>query len=274
MNPTGSHATDAPPGEAVRVERDGCVILATIDRPEAHNALNTDVIRTLRTVVTEASADETCRAVVITGSGSKAFCAGADLREIADLTRGQAEVYMREGQAAFRAIEQADVPVIAAVNGLALGGGFELVLASTFAIVSTRASMGLPEAGLGLIPGYGGTQRLPRLVGRPLAAQLMLTGERLPAERAHQLGLTPLPPVEPDALIETALRSARAIARQGPRAVRSILRAIREGQDGPLEAGLALESRLAALAIAGEESSEGIDAFLTRRPARYSQEAT
>lgn len=269
MTSTGS----ARPDE-VRIERDGFVTLVIIDRPRAHNALNADVIRALRGAVAEASADDACRALIITGSGPKAFCAGADLREIADLTPDQAAIYMREGQAAFRAIEQADVPVIAAVNGLALGGGFELALTATFAIMSTRASMGLPEAGLGLIPGYGGTQRLPRLVGRQLALHLMLTGERLSGERAHQLGLSPVPPVDPDSLIDTALEVAHAVARQGPCAVRAILRAVREGQDGSLEAGLALESGLAALAIASAEAREGVDAFLTRRTPLYTQEAT
>lgn len=255
-------------GELV-VERDGFVTLVTITRPHAHNALNAGVIEALQQVVSACAADDGCRAVVITGSGRKAFCAGADLREIAELAPGAVEAYMRAGQAAFREIECADIPVICAVNGLALGGGFELILSCTFAILSSEASMGLPEASLGLIPGYGGTQRLQRLIGRQAATQLMLTGDRLSADRAHELGLSPRPPVAPDDLLPTALEVARSIARQGPAAVRSILRAVREGQDAPLEVGLALESGLAALAIANDESREGVDAFLSRRPPQF-----
>ncbi|WP_229052524.1 enoyl-CoA hydratase/isomerase family protein [Aeromicrobium sp. Leaf350] len=266
-------AKDGREGD-VLVARDKFVTLVTINRPHAHNALNAEVIEDLRQIVTASAADDTCRAVVITGAGHKAFCAGADLREIADLTPDEAEAYMRAGQAAFREIEQADIPVIAAVNGLALGGGFELILASTFAIVSSRASMGLPEASLGLIPGYGGTQRLPRLIGRQAATHLMLTGDRLSADRAYQLGLSPVPPVAPEDLVAVAIDTARSIAQQGPRAVQAILRSVREGQDVALEAALALESGLAALAIVGDESSEGVDAFLTRRPPKFKEDAT
>ncbi|MCR1781295.1 enoyl-CoA hydratase/isomerase family protein [Nocardioides carbamazepini] len=269
MNTIESDSKDERHEGELVVERDGFVTLVTINRPQAHNALNAGVIDALRQVVSACAADDGCRVVVITGSGRKAFCAGADLGEIAELTPDAAEAYMRAGQAAFRQIERADIPVICAVNGLALGGGFELILSSTFAILSSEASMGLPEASLGLIPGYGGTQRLPRLIGRQAATQLMLTGGRLSADRAHQLGLSPLPPVAPDDLLPSALEVARSIARQGPRAVRSILRAVREGQDAALDAALALESGLAALAIADDESREGVDAFLSRRPPQF-----
>lgn len=262
----GDHA--ASEGE-VLVERHGAVTLLTINRPQAYNALNATVIAALRDVVTAAADDARCRAVILTGSGQKAFCAGADLREIAGLTIDEAEAYMRAGQAAFRDIAQAGVPVIAAVNGLALGGGFELVLASTFAVVATEASFGLPESGLGLLPGYGGTQRLPRIIGAQAATHLMLTGTRLSADRAYQLGLALLPPVATDGLVAAALEVAQIVARQGPNAVRATLRAVRQGQDVPLEAGLSLETGLAALAVAGSESSEGVAAFLERRTPSY-----
>ena len=153
---------------------------------------------------------------------------------------------------------------------MALGGGFELVLACTVSVLSTAAKLGLPESGLGLIPGYGGTQRLPRLIGRSAAAYLMLTGSRLDADRAYQLGLTPVPPVEPEHLLPTATELAETIAAQGPRAVRAILRALVVGGDAPLDAGLGIETGLAALALAGTESTEGIAAFHERRPARFS----
>ena len=260
--------------ETVIVERAGSVATVTINRPEAYNALNADVLRRLHAAVLDADADPTVRAVIITGTGEKAFCAGADLKELAGMSADRAHETLHAGQRILRDLERATVPVIAAVNGVALGGGFELVLASTFPVVSTRASLGLPESGLGLMPGYGGTQRLPRVVGAPTAAHLMLTGARLDAQRAHQLGLTPIPPVAPADLMATASALAEKIATQGPAAVRSILTAIEAGRDAPLDAGLQLETGLAALAVAGTESDEGIAAFLGRRPPRFADPAS
>lgn len=251
------------------VERAGAVTTLTIDRPDAFNALNAEVLDELAKAVAAAADDPAVRAVVITGSGAKAFSAGADLKEIAAMGPDRAHEAMRSGQQVFRTLERTPVPVIAAVDGVALGGGFELVLASTFPVLSTRASLGLPESGLGLIPGYGGTQRLPRAVGPRVAAHLMLTGARLDADRAYALGLTPVPPVEPADLLPTATSIAERIAAQGPLAVRSILYALEAGRDAPLDAGLGMETGLAALAIAGAESAEGIAAFLERRPATF-----
>ncbi|WP_020500580.1 enoyl-CoA hydratase/isomerase family protein [Sciscionella marina] len=254
---------------AVRTERCGSVTTVTIDRPAALNALNAEVLDALQAAVTEAAADPVVRAVVLTGSGEKAFCAGADLKELAGMGPDRAYPAMRSGQRVFRALERAPVPIIAAVNGIALGGGFELVLAATFPLLSTRASLGLPESGLGLIPGYGGTQRLPSAVGSRVATHLMLTGARMDAERAYALGLAPLPPVPPEELLPAATGIAETIAAQGPRAVRAILAAIDSGRDAPLDTGLAVETGLAATAVAGAESTEGVSAFLDRRPARF-----
>ncbi|MFO6453085.1 MULTISPECIES: enoyl-CoA hydratase/isomerase family protein [unclassified Aeromicrobium] len=255
--------------DAVHVEHRGPITLLTIDRPEAFNALDDAVLSGIESTLQEAEASASTRVLVITGSGDKAFCAGADLRELQTMNLQAADAQIGRGQSLFRRIELTDVPVVTAVNGLALGGGFELVLASTVPIVSTRASFGLPETLLGLIPGYGGTQRLPRVVGPHVAAHLMLTGARLNAERAHALGLTPVAPVEPGDLLESALELAGTIARQGPEAVRSVLAALGEGRDVGFEAGLAAEHRLAAAAIAGDESSEGIAAFLERRAPEF-----
>lgn len=252
------------------VSRAGAVTTLRINRPAAFNALNARLLQRLRDEVARADADETVRAVIITGSGEKAFSAGADLKELQGMGPDRAHDVMRGGQEVMRQIERAAVPVIAAVNGVALGGGFELVLSSTFPVLATNASLGLPEAGLGLIPGYGGTQRLPRLVGDPVAAYLMLTGDRLDADRAYALGLTPVPPVAADRLMETATSIAEKVAGKGPRAVRSILTAIEQGRDADLDSGLTLETGLAALAVAGAESDEGIAAFLERRPPRFS----
>ena len=260
-------ASGAP--ESVLVEQVGAVITLTINRPEAYNALNADVLAALRDAVRSAEADPSVRAVVVTGAGEKAFSAGADLKELAGMSSDRAHEVMRCGQQVMRELERAALPVIAAVNGVALGGGFELALAVTFPVLSTRATLGLPESGLGLIPGYGGTQRLPRAVGAQTAAHLMLTGARLDADRAYQLGLTPVPPVPPAELLATATAIAQKIAAQGPRAVRSILAALDGGRDGSLAAGLQIETGLAALAIGGAESDEGIAAFLDRRPANF-----
>lgn len=250
-------------------ERTGRVVTLTINRPEAYNALNAEVLSALEEAVGGAAADPGVRAVVITGSGRKAFSAGADLKEIAAMTPASAHEVMSHGQRVFRTIEQAPIPVVTAVNGLALGGGFELVLASTFPLLSTRAALGLPETGLGLIPGYGGTQRLPRAVGPQVAAHLMLTGDRIDADRAHRLRLTPLPPVPPDDLLPAALAVAERIAAQGPHAVRAVLHALETGRDASLDTGLGVETRLAVSAIVHEESTEGVTAFLERRPADF-----
>ncbi|GGJ65549.1 enoyl-CoA hydratase/isomerase family protein [Streptomyces brasiliensis] len=254
--------------DVLHAERTGDVLTLTINRPKAFNALNAAVLDGLADAVSDV-ATSGVRAIVVTGSGEKAFCAGADLKELADLDVDQARVLLARGQGVFRSLERCGVPVVAAVNGLALGGGFELVLSCTFAIVSHRASLGLPEAGLGLIPGYGGTQRLPRAVGPQVAAHVMLTGERISADRAHALGLAPLPPVAPEELLNSAHDVAARIVSKGPLAVRAILEAMDRGRDASLETGLALEASLAVAATAGAESTEGVAAFLERRDPRF-----
>jgi enoyl-CoA hydratase len=253
---------------AILIEKRGPALLATINRIEAHNALNAEVLEGLAEAVECAETDPSIRALIITGAGEKAFCAGADLKELATMGPDRAHATMRRGQDVMAAIETAEVPVIAAVNGVALGGGFELALVCHFSVLSERASLGLPETGLGLIPGYGGTQRLPRAVGDATAVHLMITGEKLRAQRAYELGLTPVPPTEPAATVDTALAIADRIASQGPTAVSSVLRAVR-AERAIRPAALAAETGLAALAIAGEESSEGISAFLAKRTPNF-----
>lgn len=246
------------------VERHGPVTLLRIDRPEVHNALDARVLQELDRAVATATADGT-RAVVLTGTGTRAFSAGADLDELTGLSAEQAHDVLTAGQAVIARVERSPVPVLAAVNGLALGGGFELVLACTFAVLADSAQLALPEAGLGLMPGYGGTQRLVRRVGAPVAAHAILTGERIPADRAYALGLTPVAPVPADAVVDATLDVARRIATRGPRAVRSALLALRHGADVPLDAGLALESALAGVLTGSAEAAEGIAAFRERR---------
>lgn len=257
--------------EFVRVDRDagGAVATVRIDRPEVHNALNVALLRRLGEKISALGENGRTRAIVLTGSGHKAFSAGADLDELAPLDAEAAHAVMRQGQAVIRRIERSPVPILAAVNGLALGGGFELVLACSFAVVSRKASLGLPESGLGLIPGYGGTQRLTRAVGPFVARHVMLTGERIDAERAYQLGLTVTPPTEPEDLLPTALGVAETVAARGPEACRAILDAVDRGRDMSLDAGLALETGLASLAIGGSESAEGVAAFKDKRAPKF-----
>ena len=199
---------------AVSTQACGAVLRVTIERPEAHNALNREVLQGLVRAIEGAEADPAVRAVVLTGRGTTAFSAGADLKEIAAMGPDEAADAIAAGQATMDRVAAADVPVVAAVDGLALGGGFELALAATFTVLSESASLGLPESGLGLIPGYGGTQRLPRAIGARTATYLMTTGTRLDARRAYELGLSPVAPVPSARLVDTAHEIADRIERE------------------------------------------------------------
>lgn len=254
--------------DVAKESMDGVLVL-TINRPQAFNALTAEVIETLRREVVEAAGNPDYLAVVITGSGQKAFCAGADLKELQNCGADEAVRILSSGQQAFRDIEKAGIPVITAVNGLALGGGFELILASDIPVLAANAKLGLPESSLGLIPGYGGTQRLPRVAGEAVAAHLMLTGTKLGADRAYAVGITPIPPVEEGRALSAALEIAEKVCSQGPAAVKAILRSMDLGRGVPLDAGLQIETGLAALAVVGEESTEGIGAFLEKRAANF-----
>jgi enoyl-CoA hydratase len=256
--------TGAPEPGGVVIEDHGPIVVLRIDRPQVHNALNSRVLRDLDSAIAGLCADGV-RAIVLTGAGTRAFSAGADLDELAGLTAEQAHEVLSAGQAVIARLERSSVPVIAAVNGLALGGGFEIVLACTFAVLAGSAQLGLPEVGLGLMPGYGGTQRLARCVGRPVAAHVMLTGERITAARAFALGLSPVPPVPVESVVSTASELALRVAAGGPRATRAVLLALRHGADVPLEAALAYESALAGLVTGGEDAVEGIAAFRAKR---------
>lgn len=253
----------------VVVDESGPVSVVRLNRPKAYNALSAQVLTELDAAVADLAARPSTRAIVLTGTGQKAFSAGADLAELAGLDAESAHDVLSAGQRVVRRIEECRVPVIAAVNGLALGGGFELVLAATFPVLALHATMGLPESGLGLIPGYGGTQRLARRVGATVATHAMLTATRLTAGRAYQLGLTPVEPVEADQLLPAARGIAEQIAARGPRAVGAILTACRLGADAPLPVALALESALAGIATASREGAEGVAAFHEKRPAEF-----
>ena len=247
---------------ALKVDDTRPVATITIDRPQAHNALNTAVLRELHDAV-QALGRAGARAIIITGAGERTFCAGADLHELTDLNSTGACDSLAVGQRTMAAIEASSVPVITAVNGLALGGGFELILASTFSVMADHSSVGLPESGLGLIPGYGGTQRLAAVIGRPAAAHVMLTGQRLSAQRCFELGLTPVPPVPVAELMSLAREVAGQIAAKGPRAQSAILTAL--GTAAPRPEALALEAALAGIVTGSAESREGIAAFQEKR---------
>jgi enoyl-CoA hydratase len=250
----------------LRVSVDGPVATLTIDRPDRYNALNAAVVGALGDAVVALAADDAVRVLVVTGSGAKAFSAGADLDELAGLSADDAVAVLARGQGVFRSLETCGKPVIAAVNGLALGGGAELALSCTFMLAAENASFGLPESGLGLIPGYGGTQRLPRLLGRHAASYYMLTGERLSAARAYECGMLPLPPSAD--VVADALAVAGRIAERSPSASRAILSAVDHGV-GSLDAALAYETALAGLAVASPDAAEGIAAFREKRAAKF-----
>lgn len=253
-------------------DREGSVALITLDRPQVHNALNGALLAELDRHVLALAGDPTTRVIIITGAGSTAFCAGADVHELAGLDVSAAREALLEGQATFSRIERCGVPVIAAVNGLALGGGLELALACSFIVASENASFGLPETALGLMPGYGGTQRLPRLIGRHAALHVMLTGRRLSAHRAFELGLVATDPVAAAELLSSATSLAAMIEGRGPEASRRVIEAVNRGLDAPIDAGLSLEAGLAAETIASAEGREGMAAFQQRRPPRFGEE--
>ncbi len=242
--------------------------IVTINRPDKLNALNNLTITELYSVMKDLNADDSVRAVVLTGSGEKAFVAGADISEIKEQDEITGELFALKGQRVFRYIEQMAKPVIAAINGYALGGGCELAMSCHMRICSTKAKFGQPEINLGLLPGYGGTQRLPRLIGRTDALYLLLTGEMIDANRAYDLGLVS-EVVEPEQLLERAETLAKIISEKPPIAARYILKAVDEGLNMPIDAALNLEAELFGKICATEDMKEGTSAFLEKRKPQF-----
>jgi enoyl-CoA hydratase len=237
----------------------------TLNRPSELNALNGDLFARLGAAAEQAAADPEVRVVVIRGAGGRAFCAGADLDELRGRSREEAQAILARGGEVIDSIERLGKPVIAAVDGYALGGGLELALACTLTLVSTRASLGLPEVRLGLIPGYGGTQRLPRAIGRQAALSMMLSGAQIDAREAWELGLSAQLPIPPEELEEAADALAGELAGNGPLALGRVLEAVAAGDELGLRDALARETALAAEACASEEGAEGVAAFQERR---------
>jgi len=253
------------------VEEDGPLALLTLNRPDKLNALDFALLAELGALVAEFASRPAAtrpRALIVTGSGDKAFAAGADIAAMSALTPEQARAFSEHGQRVGRALEEAPFPSIAAVNGFALGGGAELALACDFMLASDRARFGQPEAGLGLLPGFGGTQRLVRRVGIGRARELVYTGAVIDAARAKEIGL--VNDVVPHAeLLTKAKAIGRAVASKAPLSVAACKRLILRGSEVSLEAALELETLAFGAAFATRDAREGIDAFLAKRPPRF-----
>jgi len=254
--------------EFLTVRTEDRIAVLTLTRPKAMNALNAAVLRELEHVLLQAKDDAGIGALIVTGDGEKAFVAGADIAEIAACNRDEAWELSRNGQHVFRSLELFPKPVVAAVNGYALGGGCELALACHLRIASTGAKFGQPEVGLGLIPGWGGTQRLSRLVGTGRALELILSGKVIGAGEALQMGLVNSV-TEPDALIPTAREWLKAILAKAPLALTAALEAVYKGQDQPLEEGLKTEAECFSRLFETEDMREGCKAFLEKRKAVF-----
>jgi enoyl-CoA hydratase len=246
---------------------DGIAVL-TMNRPKALNALNSRTLAELDQVLQAEARDPAVRALVVTGAGEKAFVAGADIAEMSAMSPVQARTFAELGQRAFSRLEALPIPTIAAVNGFALGGGGELALACDLVYASERARFGQPEVNLGLLPSWGGTQRLARRVGAMRALEIVLTGEMVDAARAKEMGLC-LEVLAPDALLPHAKAKAKVIASRGPLAVAAAKRVLRAGADAGLAQGLALEAEAFGLVFASEDMREGTKAFLEKRPAQF-----
>jgi enoyl-CoA hydratase len=250
--------------ENIRYQLRPPIAVVTVDRPKVLNALNHLSMTELELVFVDVRENTDIRAVLITGGGEKAFVAGADIGELASVSALEGEQLAHRGQRIFQLIENCGKPVIACINGFALGGGCELALACTLRIASSNARLGQPEVKLGIIPGYGGTQRLPRLIGKGAALKLILTGEIISAEEALRLGLVD-EVVAPDQLLPRGEQIAQTIAAMAPLAVRDSIRAVNSGYDLPLASGLELEASLFGLACSTSDKAEGARAFLEKR---------
>jgi len=252
--------------EVLKVNVSEGIATVTISRPQALNALNTRFFQEMDSLIAEIGARNDIKVVVITGEG-KAFVAGADIGEMVHKTKAEGAEFSKAGQKTLRSLEILDKPIIAAVNGFALGGGLELALACDFRVSSSKAKFGQPEVNLGVIPGYAATQRLPRLIGLGNALFILLTGEMIGAEEALRMGLVQKV-VEPEELMPTVLGLAKTIASKGPKAVKLVKSVSRRGFLMDFEAGCALESETFG-SLFENEAAEGMRAFLEKRPPKW-----
>ena len=252
----------------VLLERDGAVAIVTVNRPNVLNALNTQTLDELRRVMLDLKHDDSARAVVLTGAGEKSFVAGADINELAVQTPTSGREHALRGQHVLDLIENLGKPVIAAINGYALGGGCELAMACTLRLAADNAKIGQPEINLGLLPGYAGTQRLSRLVGKGRAMEIILTGAPISAHEAERIGLVNrvVPAVD---LMTAAKQLASALAKQAPIAMRYIINAINKGLEMPFAEGCVFEATLFGLVASTDDMREGTRAFLEKRKAEF-----
>ncbi|HYT69158.1 MAG TPA: enoyl-CoA hydratase-related protein [Vicinamibacterales bacterium] len=250
------------------LDRDGGVAILTVNRPKVLNALNTQTLDELRRAILELKHDAGVRVVILTGAGEKSFIAGADINELATQTPVSGREHAVAGQHVFDLIEHMGKPVIAAINGYALGGGCELAMACCIRIAADTAKLGQPEINLGIIPGYAGTQRLARIVGRGRALELLLTGDQISAQEAHRLGLVNrvVPAAE---LMTEAKKLASTLASKAPIAVRYILEAVHKGIEMPFAQAQVFEATLFGLVASTEDMREGTKAFLEKRKAEF-----
>ena len=240
--------------EFITYEQDGYVGVITINRPKALNALNSQVLDELKATLDAVNVDET-RALVLTGAGEKSFVAGADIGEMSTLTKAEGEAFGKKGNDVFRKLETLDIPVIAAVNGFALGGGCEISMSCDIRICSENAIFGQPEVGLGITPGFGGTQRLARLVGPGMAKQMIYTARNIKADEAYRVGLVNA--VYPqEELLDAAKKMAATIAKQAPIAVRACKKAINDGLDAKMDDAIVIEET--------EDQKAGMGNFLEK----------
>jgi enoyl-CoA hydratase len=255
--------------ETLLIERDGPVAIVTINRPKVLNALNERVLAELSAVMDELEADKSVRAVILTGAGDRAFVAGADISELAALPDEKAgTAKAKHGHEVTHKMEHSRLPVIMAINGFALGGGLELAMAGDIRIASSNAKVGQPEVNLGIIAGFGGSQRLPRLVGQGMASYLLLTGEMIGAEEAKSANLIEKV-VPPEELMKEAKRIAHVIASKGPLAVAATKKVIHKGLQTDLHSALELEAEHFGKIAATADAKEGTKAFLEKRPPNF-----
>lgn len=254
--------------ESLLVERQGSIVTLTISRPEKLNALNADVLVRLGNALAELEREPDVRVAILTGAGDKAFVAGADIAAMAEMTAAQAKAFSDLGHAVFARLETAHFPVIGAVQGFALGGGCELALACDFLYASEKAKFGQPEVSLGVIPGFGGTQRLARRVGIARARELCFTGDLIAADDALRMGLVNV--VVPHADLMTKVRAvAEKIASKGPLAIAQCKRVLLRGADVPLTTANELEAQAFASLFGSLDQKEGMAAFIQKRPAKF-----
>lgn len=253
--------------EYITYEAEGQIGIITINRPKALNALNSTVLDELDKTLDGVDL-ESIRCLILTGAGEKSFVAGADIGEMSSLTKAEGEAFGKKGNDVFRKMETFPIPVIAAVNGFALGGGCELALSCDLILASEKAKFGQPEVGLGITPGFSGTQRLPRRIGIAMAKELIFSGRMIKADEAKEIGLANAV-YPPETLMDAAMEMARSFAKNAPIAVKYAKACIDRGMQMDIDGGIACENELFAMCFATADQKEGMGAFLEKRPATF-----